>query len=53
LAISLAYPSGEEEGIVLLQKISTCLTYVEEGMGGQHPVRKADTELYFVGYRYL
>jgi hypothetical protein len=25
LAISLAYPSGEEGGILLLQMISTCL----------------------------
>ncbi len=33
LAVSLAYPSGEEEGNFLVQMISTCLRYAYRGGG--------------------
>jgi hypothetical protein len=36
LAISLVYPSGEEEGNFLVQMTSTCLDY-KEGEGGSAP----------------
>jgi hypothetical protein len=37
--MSLAYPSGEEGGILLVQMISTRLRYAEEGeTGSKHPV---------------
>jgi hypothetical protein len=39
-------------GILLIQRISTCLRYANERVGvrggGQHSVRKADIERYFV-----
>ncbi len=41
LAISLAYPSGEDRSIYLFQMISTCLREsrrLDGGGGGQHPV---------------
>ncbi len=46
LAISLAYPSGEEGGNLLVQKISTCRH--EEGGGGRHPVCKTHPPLWLL-----
>ncbi len=40
VAISLAYPSGEEWGNFLVQIMSTCLSYAGGG-GGRHPVDSA------------
>ncbi len=40
---SLAYSSGEEREILLVQPISTCLRGALRGGGGQHPVCKAQS----------
>ncbi len=39
--------SGEQGGILLVQMISTCLRYAEEGEGGQHHVVHIRTKLDF------
>ncbi len=51
LAVSLAYPSGEEGGSFLVQMISTCLPSRRgRGRRGRHPVVLARKIVWFLQY---